>query len=218
MDVAMTDLTEDPWISSNSEIDAARIHAIGVITFQWNHCEFWLFHLFCAISDLPIEKAWTLVYDLGPIPMSKRIRALMQSRGFHPDAIALIENALEFYDRCRQNRNSIVHAWTQARGFRLTMVRKSKDPEKMEHTPFPCELGDIRGVAEHVQWMSRRLWILTVLCEDGRMEREIPSPKALPLPELLWKPPPAPNTRQKRPPQSSPASRREEAMARAKKN
>jgi hypothetical protein len=149
--------------------------------------------------------------------MSIRISVLMESRGFHSDATALIKNALEFYDRCRQNRNSIVHAWTQARGFQLTMVRKSKDPGKMEHAPFPCELDDIRGVAEEVQSLSRRLWILVCLCEDGLMARAIPSPRILPLPELLWKPALPLNIKQKRQSQSSRASRRKEAMARAKK-
>jgi hypothetical protein len=212
------DLTADAWISSNSEIDPERIHAIGVITYQWNHCEFWLFHLFCGIADLAKEKAWALVWDLGDVSIATRISVLMQSRGFHADATTLIKNALEFYDRCRQNRNSIVHAWTQARGYRLTLVRKSKDPGKMEHAPFPCELENIRGVAEEVQWLSRRLWILVCLYEDGRMARAIPSPKILPLPELLWKPPLPPNTRLKRQPRSSRASRRKEAMARAKKS
>ena len=212
----MTDLAEDVWISSNSEIDAERLHAIGVITFQWNRCEFWLFQLFCAISELPSEKAWTLVYDLGDMAMCIRISVLAETRGFHPDAMTLIKNALKYYDLCRQNRNSVVHAWMQARGFKLTLVRKSKSPAKMEHAPFPCELADIRGVAENVQTLSRRLWILVILCEDRLMARAIPSPKILPLPELLWKPPLHPNTKQKRPLQSSPASRRKEALTRVK--
>jgi hypothetical protein len=213
----MSDLTADPWIATNSEIDAERLHAIGVITFQWNHCELWLFQLFCAVSELPQEKAWTLVYDLGDIAMCTRIGVFTDSSQMHPDAIALIKNALSFYDACRKNRNSVVHAWTQSRGVALEMVRKSKDPGKMEHSPFPCSLADIRGVAEEIQWLSRRLWVLVCLHEDGRMARPIPSPKTLPLPELLWKTPPHPNTKQKRQPQSSRASRRKEALSLAKK-
>jgi hypothetical protein len=157
LDVAMTDLTADTWISANSEIDAERLHAIGVVSFQWNQCEFWLFHLFCGVSELPQQTAWTLIYDLGDVAISTRISVLMQFRGFHPTASTLIKNALEFYDICRRNRNSVIHAWTQGRGKQAVMVRKSKSPDKMEHAPFPCELGDIRALAEEIQWLNRRL-------------------------------------------------------------
>jgi hypothetical protein len=210
----MTDLTADTWISSNSEIQPERLHAIGVVSFQWNHCEFWLFQLFCGIAELPKAKAWALVWDLGDIAISTRISVLMQSRGFHSDAIALIKNALEFYDHCRQNRNSIVHAWTQGRSHWAKMVRKSKDPRKMDSEPFPCELEDVRRVAEEIQWLSRRLWILVCSYEDGSMTRPMPSPKILPLPDVLWKPPLQGETKPKRQRQPSRASRRKAALSR----
>jgi hypothetical protein len=210
----MTDLGSDAWISSNSEIAPERLHAIGVVSFQWNHCEFWLFQLFCGIADLSDQKAWALVYDLGDNAISTRITVLMQTRGFHPNAIVLIENALEFYDRCRQNRNSIIHAWTQGRGHWAKMVRKSKDPRTMESAPFPCELEDVRRVAEEIQWLSRRLWILACLYEDGSLAREMSSPRTLPLPDVLWKHPLQGQIKPKHPPQPSRASRRKAALSR----
>jgi hypothetical protein len=212
----MTDLTADAWISSNSEIQAEKLHAIGVVSFQWNQCELWLFYLLCGIAELPEEKVWTLVYDLGDVAICTRLKTLLATRGLHSDASALIENALDIYDLCRQNRNSIVHAWTEGRGQRAQLARKSKKPDQMEPTPFPSTLEDIRRVAEEIQWLSRRLWVLTCYLEDGRMVLAMPSPKKLPLPELLWKPPPQDYTAQKRQPRSSAASRRSEAMARKK--
>jgi hypothetical protein len=210
----MSSLTSDAWISSNSEIQPERLHAIGVVSFQRNHCEFWLFQLFCGVAELTQQKAWALVYDLGDVAISTRISVLMQTRGFHPNAIVLIKNALEFYDRCRQNRNSIIHAWTQGSGYWAKMVRKSKDPRKMESEPFPCELEDVRRVAEEIQWLSRRLWILACLYEDGSLAREISSPRTLPLPDVLWKHPLQGQTKPKRQPRSSRASRRRAALKR----
>jgi hypothetical protein len=204
----MTDLTADAWISSNSEIAPERLHAIGVVSFQWNHCEFWLFQLFCGIAELSDKKAWALVYDLGDVAISTRINVLMQTRGFHANALILIKNALEFYDRCRQNRNSIVHAWTQGSGHWVKMVRKGKDPSKMPSEQFPCELEDVRRVAVEIQWLSRRLWILACLYEDGSFARAMPSPRTLPLPDVLWKPLLPPNIESLHPPKSSQASPR----------
>lgn len=192
-------MNDDPWIKSNSEIDPAKLHAIGVISFQWNHCEFWLFHLFCGVSGLPEAKAWTLVFDLGDVALCTRIKVLLGGCALHPDGTALVENALEFYDLCRQNRNSVVHAWTQGRGARAKLARRSKKPDQIEPAPFPCELEDIRRVAEEIQWLSRRLWILNVKFEEGSLAQAISSPKILPLPELLWTPPPQAHTKPKLP-------------------
>jgi hypothetical protein len=68
----MTDLSSDAWIGSNSEIQPERLHAIGVVSYQWNHCEFWLFQLFCGVAELTERKAWALVYDLGDIAIATR--------------------------------------------------------------------------------------------------------------------------------------------------
>jgi hypothetical protein len=185
----MPTLTDDPWIKSNSEIQAEKLHAIGVVSFQWSHCEFWLFYLFCEVSKLPEEIAWSLIYDLGDVSICIRIKTLLPARNLHSDAVALIENALECYDRCRQNRNSIIHAWAIGRGFHSQMARTIKKPEKLELVPFPCELDDIRNVAEEIQWLSRRLWLMCCHLEDGSAERAMPSPGILPLPDFLWKSP-----------------------------
>jgi hypothetical protein len=207
--MAMSDLNTDPWIASNSEIHAEKLHAIGVISFQWNRCEFWLFHLFCQVSELPEAKAWTLVFDLGDVSICTRIGVLMASRtDLHPDAVALITNALAIYDLCRQNRNSVVHAWTVGSGSQAPLARKSKKPDQLDAEPFPCELNDLRRVAEEIQWLSRRLFVLNYHFEQGSMATALPSPRKLPLPELLWKPPPQDSIKPKRPPRPSRASRK----------
>src|SRR5439155_13651064 len=55
---------------------------------------------------------WAMTHDLGDMAMCDRVRTFALFRGYHPDGMTLISNALTIYDRCRQNRNSIIHAWT----------------------------------------------------------------------------------------------------------
>ncbi len=39
-------LADDAWIEKFSPIEAKKLHALGVITFMWNACEYKLFELF----------------------------------------------------------------------------------------------------------------------------------------------------------------------------
>lgn len=193
-------LTADPWVKDNCPLPAEKLHAIGVIAFRWNNCEFWLLLLLCGVSKLPRRDVWAMVHDLGDVAMCTRVRTFALFRGYHPDAIALIENVLAVYDLCRQNRNSIVHAWTRSSGADPSLARKSKKPHDPESTPFPSELPDLRRVANETEWLSARLWLLCCLLEDGSMNKPLPSPKILPLPELLWKPHHQDSTKPKRQP------------------
>jgi hypothetical protein len=211
---AMSNLTDDPWVVSNSPLPADKLHAIGTIAFRWNECEFWLFLLLCAVSKLPRSDAWAMAHDLGDVAICTRVQVFATFRGYHPDAMALIENVLKVYDLCRQNRNSIVHAWTRTSGPDPSLARKSKKPDDPEATPFPSTLTDLRRVADDVKSLSIRLWLLNCFLEDGSMAKPLASPKKLPLPELLWKPPPQDSTKPKRPPRPSGASRRKVALAR----
>ncbi len=159
---------DDPWVTSNSSISAERLHALGVITFKWNLCEFWLFHLFRAVSALPESEAWILSYDLKSQPICARIKLLMKQRNYHSDLIELIDNVILFSDKCRDNRNAVVHAWTYGmRNGEKVLARKSRKPSEMDPIPFQSELLDLRRVADEIETAVTRLWLITCVIEDG---------------------------------------------------
>jgi hypothetical protein len=79
---------------------------------RWNRAERWLFTIFCDVSGYDEPEAWALVYNLGTPAISERIRSLLKIRKFTAEA-PLIENTLEVFNVCRQNRNSVTHAWTR---------------------------------------------------------------------------------------------------------
>ncbi len=183
-------LSADPWIADNCPLPAEKLHAIGVIAFRWNNCEFWLLLLLCAVSKIPRREVWAMAHDLGDMAICSRIETFAAFRGYRDHGKVLIENVLEVYDLCRQNRNSIVHAWTRAAGPDPSLARKSKKPDNPEPSPFPSTLTDIRRVADDIEALSTRLWLVCCLLDDGELEKPLISPEKLPLPETLWKPPP----------------------------
>jgi len=137
----MIDFDVDPWMIANSKLGHKRLLALGVIAYQWNKAELWLFHIFCDVSGYSEAEAWSLVYDLGDVAICARIKSLLKYRKLTSEA-PLIENALEVYDLCRQNRNSAMHAWT--RGIsddgQIGLARKSKKADQIEPDPFPSGL------------------------------------------------------------------------------
>lgn len=216
----MTDI--DPWMIANSKIGPTsdlgykRLHALGVIALRWNRAEQWLFTIFCDVSGYDEAEAWALVFDLGDVSISERIKSLLKIRGFTTEA-PLIENALQVYDVCRRNRNSVMHAWT--RGLtddgHVGFARKSKAADSQDAEPFPSSLDDLRRVAEEIEHLNTRLWLLSCFNQDGQPTSSL---QTLPLPSLLWNSLLAPSPKPPRPPQSSAASRRSAAMARQKKD
>jgi hypothetical protein len=206
----------DAWITAKSELDHKRLHALGVISHYWNSAEFWLYQLFAVVSGAP--HPWTMIFDLGDVAICTRIRTItaietelttLDIEGWAPsqrqnDNAAqsdYVAHILDVYDLCRQNRNSAVHAWTvrAEETSEPVLARKSKRPDQEVPEAFPSTLADLRRVADDIERLNGRMdqlveWYWTRL----RDRPPIASLERLPLPALLWKPPPQVHT--KRPP------------------
>jgi hypothetical protein len=206
------DLSIDDWMTSNSELGHKRLHALGVITLRWNRAERWLFTIFCDVSGYDEAEAWALIYNLSTPAISERIRSLLKLRNFTAEA-PLIENALEVFNVCRQNRNSVTHAWTRGLSAdgQLLLASKSKKADNLDADPFPSSLEDLRRVADEIESLNTRLWLLSCFAEDAQPTSSL---EKLPLPSLLVQSPQQPSVR---PPRPSAASRRLAVMSRGKK-
>jgi hypothetical protein len=198
-------LSDDSWIISNSPLPADKLHAIGVIAFRWNQCEFALLILLADIAELPRRDVWAMVHDLGDISICERVRTFTDFRIYPTSVKDLIKNGLDFYDKCRQNRNVVIHAWTVSAYENTTLARRSKRPHDPEPTPFRSELSDLRRVAEEIEVLSTRLWLLDVLVDEYQQDAALlASLKILPVPELLSTPFQRGSIKPRRPPRSSP--------------
>jgi hypothetical protein len=179
------ELSKDEWLVKRSPIHPAKLHALGVITFAWNTCELHLLFLFCTIFKIDTMKGRIIAHDLGDIAISDRIREMLVLYERYESDI--IENALDVYDICRQNRNSLTHFHTEKLDGELLLAR-IKGPRWTTHI-LPNEIKDFRRIADDIWDFSiwfRQIWRTMTLRQDGMLA---PLPGIRPLPELLWKPP-----------------------------
>ena len=159
---------DDTWMKLHlRSIGVERLHAIGVIALRWNLCEYALFSLFCEVAQVSEQKGWVLVHKLGDISIVERIHALAVLREFGSDNRGLIENATAYYDACRMNRNSVMHAWTRRVDGQLFLARRSNKIDRLDVEPFASALPDLRRVAEEMETISRRLFVLEQLLHDN---------------------------------------------------
>jgi hypothetical protein len=201
-DPADTDPWSDRWIRAHlAAIGLKRLHAIGVITLRWNLCEYALFLLFCEMAQVSEQKGRVLAHKLGDVDLSERINALAKlprvrrddgadakEIRFGADAKELIKNATDYYDKCRQNRNSVVHAWTRRVDGELHLARRSKKMVQMDVEPFASSLPDLRRVAEEMGQISHQLFVLEYTLRENDVSQPMPWLEKLPLPTLLLGP------------------------------
>jgi hypothetical protein len=205
-------LSDDPWIAQNSYIDPERLHALGVITLWWNHCERNLFFLFCRVFNLRLRVGWIIAHDLGDISVSNKMREMMKLHPPESDVADLLKCCLDVYDICRQNRNTLTH---------FTGHSPSADPKSLddviflrmkgpsaEPRPIPSSLTDIRRVAFEINILSTYLWKTHKAIVARQQGQPATLPPLVAVPELLLKPPPQTPPKPKRPPRPSAASRR----------
>jgi hypothetical protein len=209
-------LGRDPWIKANSEIEAQRLHALGVIAFRWNLSEQKLLHLFAALLDCPESEYIALAHELNDIALMVRIRALAANRlKDDPKLHDAITNVLEVFEVCRQNRNQFVHFYIVLAGRRSGYLaawdfeRKERNPYKFVKAPFPNTVKDLRRVAKDIARLNLNLRAISFLVDRKyHPERGWPAPplpKELSVPEFLWKPPRPSRKERMRPPGSSSA-------------
>ncbi|SED63073.1 hypothetical protein SAMN05444164_5298 [Bradyrhizobium erythrophlei] len=153
-------LSNDSWIAEYSTIDPERLHALGVITLYWNICERGLFQIFCTLFGFHSSLGWIIAHDMGDRSISERITEILKIRQNEPDEEASIENLLEVYDACRQNRNTFTHFMVNFNKLRPEpgdesnyQFSRMKGPSRIAKQ-FPSTLVDVRRVAADIRTLS----------------------------------------------------------------
>ena len=177
-------LARDQWIKDHSQIDPAKIHALGRITLSWNSCETNLYLLFTVVVQLDPKVSWIICHDMGGVAMSNRITEICDLGRFDEEERGIIAHTLQVYDICRQNRNSLTHFKTDLSEDGEGLLIRMKGPSMDAH-PLPNDLSDFRRAATELTQLAktlRLLWRALAARADGNMP---PLPDKLPAPELL---------------------------------
>jgi hypothetical protein len=208
-------LSRDAWIITNSDIEPQKLHALGVITLRWNLSEQKLLSLFSSILNCPAEEAHALAHELGDLALISRIKILASIRlKENNQLVTVITNALDAYNVCRQNRNQLTHfditfipKEKKIPRLELAFARRSKSPEYRKSEPFPDNTKDLRRIARDIRQLNTHLYMVERCVftnfNPSPVGQVAPLPNRLPVPELLWKPPPQVPKESKRPRKSS---------------
>jgi hypothetical protein len=205
-------LSDDPWIAEHSTIDPERLHALGMITLWWNHCERNLLLIFCHIFGFTQRIGWIVGNDMGGISISNKISELLNFANLEKDIEDVIRNYLRVHDVCGKNRNTITHFTASMPKDKLfdvssvAFVRMKGDDGKKAY--IPSSLEDIRRIAEEIKVPLLHSWRIYKLLLSYQQGKSLELPPLVSLPEMLVKPPPQTVAKPKRPPRPSAAEQR----------
>jgi hypothetical protein len=186
-------LSDDPWIAEHSIIDPERLHALGVVSVFWNHCERVLFLIFCFIFKFQPRFGWIIAHDMGDMGISDRIRELLRLSPIKPEEERLVLHMLDVYDVCRQNRNTLTHFTVRpgskedtTSDFRFVRLKGPSPTAKA----FPSRLSDIRAVAFDIKMLSIYLMQIREALFDREGGKDTPLPPIVEVPMSLSTPRP----------------------------
>jgi hypothetical protein len=207
-------LSDDPWIAEHSHIDPERLHALGMITLWWNHCERNLLLIFSIVFQITPRVGWIIAGDMGDISVARKMAEMLKLRPPPPDVGTLLTAFLKAYDVGRQNRNALTHFTTQTPKADPTNFAKAvfvrMKGESAKANPLPSSLEDVRRIALETHYLSIYSWQIYKALAARSAGRPVPLPPPIVPPVVLHSGPPVRQSRpkSKRPPRPSAASRR----------
>lgn len=137
-------MAEDyPWNGRSKEFYAS----VGYLTQQWNVLEILYCHRASDIMGLKRTDHDLIFRHLGTVTIGTFMN---EYAGRHIKSAARREQiayVTKFVDRCRVNRNAIVHGWARDNGDLSAIRIESKaDQRRREKTEFSISIEDVKRV------------------------------------------------------------------------
>lgn len=137
----MSDDRVYPWTNNR---DVEFYTGVGLLCHHWNIVERFYFHLASDIMRLPRSKHDVLFRHLGIVAISSFLREYAQDNIKVAATHEQIEHVIKFVDKCRKNRNTIVHGFATIDGnFDVIKIRTAADKYRPKTREFAVSLHDI---------------------------------------------------------------------------
>lgn len=171
---------------NRSALPAEKLHALGYITFAWNACEYWTGAIFSIVSGIDQSIGRIITHDLGDVGIWKKVREISENKNHPIDVIDLLNHSSRFYDICRINRNTYVHATGGLIGRGGISLIRRKGPKQFGDY-IPDGLNDLRRVCEDLDSLNHFLEEVAMYIMDlNEGIRNLPPPAMPPLPNEVW--------------------------------
>jgi hypothetical protein len=179
-------MNHDPWVRANSELPPEVLHALGVISFRWNSCEFGLKMLFAESTGISVPNSLLITQEMGSITISAIIRETFELRKRDAPIVDEVLFSLDLFDVNRLNRNQLTH-YLPATGPVGMEIRRNKVFGGVGGESIPSKVTDVRRVADEIGTLRTHLARIYNHLKNPNVAR-YPLPQRPPLPERLWKP------------------------------
>ena len=180
-------LDADEWIRAHSPMDPRKLHAMGCLNVEWSTCEYWAHATFGTVLGSKTNVAYAISHDMGDISLWNRIRDVAETRKFEAEDREALSYASKYYERCRTNRNQLVHFSLVMGANELRLARK-KGPKLLEQQLFADSLEDVRRVCMDLSQLRRHLMDLNVCLWGRESGKPTTWPTRPPLPALIATP------------------------------
>lgn len=192
-------ITEDAWIANNSPIDFKKLHALGVIVYRWNACEFGLRILLTSLGR-PINDVWEDNARARRSVLLEAVEKAIDASPLHtPETKDALRYAIKMYEVNAENRNQFAHFLPTGSktGIKLYNTKTPNFSEIFSRHPIPSDLEDFRKVANEIAECQRYIsamsnYLVQSLYDPvcSRLAEQPPLPPKPDVPELHWTPPP----------------------------
>ena len=105
---------DDSWpMPKYSSASSAHLHALGVVTLNFNNFEFSLFRLYAHHLErmkIDLRVAWNIYSSLQDDTKTKVIIHIFSIYESNSQVVEHITHLINFFNRCKTNRNILLHA------------------------------------------------------------------------------------------------------------
>jgi hypothetical protein len=180
----------DPWLGIAESFFKDHLVALGMISIDWNASESLLRLVVAHYLELPEKYSPMIMRQLGNIAIVDLLLECSTIKETDQRFLAAISHLCKFYNRCRENRNDIMHSLAT---FNFKTFDMEKPPSQKSKTAkvFRFELKDLRRVADDIKNLNAGIASLMFAIKGDQQDHvdaflqidKLPLPdKLIPLP------------------------------------
>lgn len=177
-----------PWPNAvDSHASKELAHAIGVLTINWNWCEFMLDFILFDFIDVESSRTGIRITGLMNNRMKCDLLAGLIADTGNEDLIDCMEHFIKFFDICRENRNLVMHGTLDAtgeHGHDLALVQ-TKYAKEIFSRALPVTVENLTERVAETQALYDYAGKINDAGRFGGDGKPLPLPDKPPLPRKL---------------------------------
>jgi hypothetical protein len=144
--------------------------AVGFLCNQWNIVEWFFYRLATDMLHLGREKHDVLFRHFGIVAIAQFLNEYAADHVKSEDTRQQLKFVTEFVDRCRINRNSIVHGIAHYRSEAEFEISSVADQRRPKGRKFPVKLADVQQCCNDCEWAGMLVIRMQFLVGKGGLK------------------------------------------------